>query len=74
MFSLQKGRCAICQKPIFKPKTGKRAASVDHDHYTGRVRGLACYNCNRFLIARNTADSARRLVPYLESTFDGREL
>ena len=43
----QHGVCAICHKPS-KPG-GKRSASrlhVDHDHETGRVRGLLCNRCN----------------------------
>ena len=38
---LQRGRCAICQKP---PKT-KRLA-VDHCHKSGLIRGLLCWRCN----------------------------
>lgn len=76
LYERQKGKCAICERPIYRPynKEGKRAAHVDHDHKTGRVRGLACYNCNCFIIARNTAETARKLIPYLESDFDGRNL
>lgn len=41
----QKGVCAICSK---LPK-GKRPLVVDHNHDTGKVRGLLCYGCNRAL-------------------------
>lgn len=76
MYEEQKGVCPICLKVIHIPynKEGHKAASVDHDHKTKRVRGLVCDHCNRFRIARNTAETAKRLVTYLESTFDGRQL
>lgn len=77
MFARQKGRCPVCTRPIYKPgnREGKRAAAVDHDHGPSkRVRGLTCYRCNRFKIARNTVESAKRLYDYLASDFDGRDL
>ena len=77
MFKLQKGLCPICLKPIRKPGNpeGKIAAAVDHDHGPSkRVRGLACYVCNRWRIGRNTLETTRRLLTYMESTFDGRDL
>lgn len=42
----QDGKCAICGD---LPKGGKTSSSslhVDHDHKTGKVRGLLCNNCN----------------------------
>lgn len=38
----QGGVCALCDGPCI---TGVRLA-VDHDHKTGRVRGLLCLICN----------------------------
>lgn len=76
MFFMQKGKCPICLAQIYKSgATHRRASPVDHDHGPSkRVRGLACFGCNRYRIGRNTVETAKRLVKYLESTFDGREL
>lgn len=69
MLELQGGVCVFCKRP---PK--KLRLAVEHCHDTGRVRGLACYQCNHFLISKNTVESARFLVSYLGSDFDGRLL
>ena len=50
MLEAQGGLCAICREPevVADPKnseTMKRLA-VDHDHNTGKVRGLLCQRCN----------------------------
>lgn len=63
----QGGVCKLCGRP---PR--KLALAVDHDHKTHRVRGLLCFTCNHFHVAKNTAATARRMIPYLESTYDGR--
>ena len=41
MLARQLGRCLICGRP---PK--KRRLHVDHNHKTGRIRGLLCWQCN----------------------------
>lgn len=44
----QDGACAICGETEQRLKLDGRAYDlhVDHDHRTGRVRGLLCYRCN----------------------------
>ena len=46
MFQEQGGVCAICSES--DPK-GKGFWHVDHDHMTGKVRGILCDWCNRGL-------------------------
>ncbi len=52
MFEKQKGLCAICGKveiAVYKGKRdiGKvRKLCIDHNHETGKVRGLLCQKCN----------------------------
>jgi hypothetical protein len=44
----QEGCCAICKTT--KPSPTYRAEQnfhVDHDHKTGKIRGLLCLKCNR---------------------------
>jgi len=38
----QDGRCAICDNFFVEMK----AIYVDHNHKTGKTRGLLCHNCN----------------------------
>ena len=44
MMERQGGVCAICGQP-----PTNNLLAVDHDHKTGRVRGLLCAPCNRHL-------------------------
>lgn len=60
MLAAQGGGCAICGNP---PKT--RRLHVDHDHKTGRVRGLLCFRCNRALPAYVGAAWLLRAAMYL---------
>lgn len=41
LLSTQGGICAICRNA--------HAEHVDHDHSTGKLRGLLCFNCNALL-------------------------
>lgn len=45
MLADQEGRCAICRDVC---DTGRRLA-VDHEHSSGRIRGLLCFRCNTSL-------------------------
>ena len=44
MAKVQGGVCAIC-----KCRQRFQKLAVDHDHKTGKVRGLLCVSCNRGL-------------------------
>ena len=47
MFGEQRGLCAICGLPeSHKNMYGLKGLSIDHNHNTGKVRGLLCNNCN----------------------------
>ena len=45
MLKSQNGRCAICGT---NKLTGRwKSFAIDHNHITGKVRGLLCNECNR---------------------------
>ena len=51
MLDEQRGCCKICQESLIEPDDFVRRPrlNIDHNHTTGEVRGLLCYNCNRML-------------------------
>jgi hypothetical protein len=63
MLEAQGGGCAICGA---RPKT--RRLHVDHDHATGKVRGLLCHRCNRALPTWVTVEWLRKAAAYLYMT------
>ena len=61
--------CGVCGKA---PTTG-RHMDRDHDHITGRPRGLACpgnQGCNALMPRQLTLERARLIVAYLERVED----
>jgi hypothetical protein len=59
----QGGVCWICG---VGPK--KIPLNVDHDHKTGRVRGLLCWHCNNRLLgaSRDRPEILRKAAQYLD--------
>jgi hypothetical protein len=54
----QDGLCGICYE--------RPAVTVDHDHATGRVRGMLCKACNVALgVLGDDVESLQRVIEYL---------
>lgn len=68
LYASQDGKCAICE--AHKPsefKSMKHSLVVDHDHVTGRVRGLLCQTCNSGMgQLRDSVDLLKKAIKYLE--------
>lgn len=76
MYELQEGCCAICGAAKARPAqvvTGGRqnVLHIDHDHKTGRVRGLVCLGCNVGL--GGFRDNPRVLLAAASYLIDERE-
>lgn len=59
----QRGRCPLCDVPAKEAPRGM--LHVDHDHSTGRVRGLICFRCNTALERVELRDWLPRTIAYL---------
>jgi|688.fasta_scaffold378885_2 hypothetical protein len=64
MFTQQKGCCAICNT---HQSELSRALAVDHNHETGKVRGLLCMGCNRGIgMLGDNLNTIQNAVKYLK--------
>lgn len=64
LYKAQRGCCAICSEPEEKFSW----LCIDHDHTTGRIRGLLCPNCNRGIgLLKDSAELLQKAQHYLES-------
>lgn len=62
LYEFQGGHCAIC----LRARGVAKKLAVDHDHRSGRVRGLLCSICNSLLgHSRDDPELFRRAFNYL---------
>lgn len=61
MLKKQNGKC-ICGRD-----NGKINLHVDHDHKTGKIRGLLCYRCNHAIgLLADNPEILKALYKYLQ--------
>lgn len=66
---LQQGKCALCRTDLVdnpRHNRGRNKMCIDHDHTSGRVRGLLCDVCNRGLGFYERMIEFPNLQAYLE--------
>ncbi len=65
MFEKQNGVCKICNNSEMFHKN--KMLCVDHDHVTGKVRGLLCQGCNTGLgNLRDSIENLENAIKYLK--------
>ena len=70
MLKEQGGTCRICNKSGQFFRNGKPLPlCIDHNHTTGKVRGLLCLNCNSGMgKLGDSIDILKKVIKYLEET------
>ncbi len=64
MLTIQHGKCAVCESTLNGSRYSKLA--IDHDHKTGKVRGLLCSNCNTAIgLLKDSPRRCRSAAEYL---------
>lgn len=64
LLQVQNFECGICDGPL---KSEGQGTHIDHDHATGRIRGILCAQCNRGLgHMRDNVSFLRKAIEYLE--------
>ena len=67
LLAAQGGHCALC--PATEPGAGRKRWNIDHDHVTGKVRGLLCHFCNLLLgHAHDDPELLERAAVYLRAS------
>lgn len=56
----QDNKCAICAKAPKSP----RPLNIDHDHETGKTRGLLCHGCNRLMVLLDNVPLYQKALEY----------
>lgn len=67
----QKGLCAICKKnediSISAKNDKPKRLAIDHNHKTGKIRGLLCHKCNVSIGALNESiETLQAAIEYLK--------
>ena len=67
IFGEQGGKCKVCDKDLLLLGYDKSlTAHVDHNHDTGKVRGLLCDTCNRAIgMLKDDPKILQRAITYL---------
>lgn len=65
MLAKQQNRCLICKEEFNGTPYGQQ---IDHDHKTGKIRGILCGKCNTLLgLAHENIEILANAISYIEA-------
>ena len=64
MYEEQNRRCFLCETDVEMFK-GHAGGMIDHDHKTGKVRGILCNRCNTLIGTLETHKNTDKVIEYL---------
>lgn len=68
LFKNHNNKCAVCKVTHVSTHNDKNYLCVDHDHKTGKIRGLLCCRCNRGLgYFDDNISRLEKLIEYLKT-------
>jgi Recombination endonuclease VII len=73
----QNNCCAICKTDVghYSKSNKKCRLAVDHDHKTGKVRGLLCNSCNRALgLLKDSITNLHSAIVYLKGSISTEKI
>ena len=69
LFTKQHGKCCICNKDLSvfaETSDYSNVACVDHNHTTGKIRGLLCNHCNTAIgLLKEDPELFKQAISYL---------
>lgn len=58
--------CMICGTQTVENTRGRNNMCIDHDHDTGKVRGILCHHCNCAIgMFKDDTDAMQKAIAYL---------
>lgn len=65
----QNGRCPLCDVTLSYDLSTQKNTCVDHDHRTGKIRGVLCRLCNTMLgSAKDNITTLENSIKYLKES------
>ena len=65
LFESQNKCCILCESEL-KMFVGHKGGFIDHDHKTGKVRGILCNRCNTIVGGLESHANVKRLLEYMK--------